>query len=92
MPPAGQTKLISEFMPADATNAAINWRGLRRAPLTAHQSKLQRFPCVPEEARGSFWPITSLSQFGPRPLLAEPDIAICRLLLAVDHGTSGGPW
>ena len=27
-------------------------------------------------------PITSVSQFGPCPLLADPDIAICRLSLA----------
>jgi hypothetical protein len=27
-------------------------------------------------ARDSLWPITSASQFGPHPLLVEPDIAI----------------
>ena len=37
------------------------------------------------------WPFAPVSQFGPRPLLAKPDIAICRLLLAVDHGASGTP-
>jgi hypothetical protein len=27
-------------------------------------------------ANGSNWPLASASQFGPRPLLVEPDIAI----------------
>jgi hypothetical protein len=26
-------------------------------------------------ASGRFWPITSISQFGPGPLLVEPDVA-----------------
>jgi hypothetical protein len=28
-----------------------------------------------------FWPITSIAQFGPGPLLVEPDMAELRLLL-----------
>ena len=49
-------------------------------------------PIFLQRERPVLWPFTSVSQFGPCPLLAEPDIAICRLLLAVDHGPSGGPW
>jgi hypothetical protein len=58
---------------------------LRRIKLTAKPTSISGFV---EE----YWPITSVSQFGPCPLLAEPYIAICRLLLVVDHGASGGPW
>jgi hypothetical protein len=50
------------------------------------------FRCSRKEAGDCLWPIASLSQFGPCPLLVEPDIAVCPLLLAVDHGPSGGPW
>ena len=35
------------------------------------------------------WPIASISQFGPSPLLLEPDIGDLRLLL-LDHLVGGG--
>jgi hypothetical protein len=37
-------------------------------------ANLHRFSTFAEGAGGSSWPIASVSQFGPHPLLVEPDM------------------
>jgi hypothetical protein len=63
------------IVPADGTNAVANLQG-RGTARWQLPYKLTKLRCARKANDGGFWPITSASQFGPRPLLVEPDIAI----------------
>jgi hypothetical protein len=73
--PVPSVNRVSECSPADSTNAAVNWRdfGMSRWQLSGKSYRI--------------WSITSISQFGPRPRLVEPDMTGRTEQATIDPGS-----